>query len=156
MTPELAQGGAQRDFSGGSAIQVNMCHLGIVGSGIPHRSNFRTTRVAAATLGPALLPLVAELKDYCNLNALPCFPSCSVVILRLQGSEAMGLHAHLHDGVPMALIVWREYFWVEIGGFLTPSLRDKKRYTRYIVHKGCEVRVWACKATREVPVLFSP
>ena len=51
----------------------------------------------------------------------------------------MGLHAHLHDGAPMVLLVcvgsFRGLdFGVESGGPLNPSLRDKKRHTR--VHKG--------------------
>ena len=51
----------------------------------------------------------------------------------------MVLHAHLCDGVPMALNVCVGFstggdFWVESGGQLHPSLRDKKRHTR--VHKG--------------------
>ena len=47
----------------------------------------------------------------------------------------MGLHAHLRDGAPMALIVCVGSFtggdfWVETGGLLNPSLRDKKQHTR--------------------------
>ena len=69
----------------------------------------------------------------------------------------MGLHAHLRDGAPMALISCvgsfrGPSFRVESGGLLNPSLRDKKRHTR--VCKGSEVGGWACKATREDPVLF--
>ena len=37
--------------------QVDMCHLGLVGSGIPDPSNFRTPKVAAAPLGPPYRPL---------------------------------------------------------------------------------------------------
>ena len=70
----------------------------------------------------------------------------------------MGLHAHLRDGAPMALIVrvgsFREGdFWVESGGVLNRSLRDKKQHTR--VYKGSEVGGLACKATPEAPVLFN-
>ena len=39
--------------------QVDMCHFGLVGSGNPNPSNFRATHMAAATLRPALTPLVA-------------------------------------------------------------------------------------------------
>ena len=54
----------------------------------------------------------------------------------------MGLHAHLRDGAPMALIVCVGSFtggdfWIESGGLLNPSLTDKKRHTR--VCKGREV-----------------
>ena len=70
----------------------------------------------------------------------------------------MGPHAHLRDGAPMALIVCVGSFrggdfWVESGGLLNPSPRDKKRHTR--VCKGSEVGGWACKATPEAPVLFN-
>ena len=44
-------------------------------------------------------------------------------------------------------------FWLESGGLLNPSLRDKKRHTR--VCKGREVGGWACKATPQAPVLFN-
>ena len=69
----------------------------------------------------------------------------------------MGLHAHLRDWAPMALIVCvgsfrGGYLWVESGGLLNPSMRDKKRHT--CVYKGYEVVGWACKATPEAPVLF--
>ena len=69
----------------------------------------------------------------------------------------MGLHAHLRDGVPMAMIprvgcILGGYFWVESGGLLNPSLRDKKRHT--FVCKGSAVGGRACKATPEAPVLF--
>ena len=43
-------------------------------------------------------------------------------------------------------------FWVESGGLLNPSLREKKRHTR--VCKGRAVEVWACTATPQAPVLF--
>ena len=44
----------------------------------------------------------------------------------------MGLHSHLRDGAPMALIVCvgsftGGEFWVESGGLLNPSMREKKR-----------------------------
>ena len=70
----------------------------------------------------------------------------------------MGLHAHLRDGAPKARIVCvgpfgRGDFWVDSGGLLNPSLRDKKRHTR--VCKGSEVGRWTCKATPEAPVLFN-
>ena len=70
----------------------------------------------------------------------------------------MGLHAHLRDGAPMALIVCVGSFtggdfWVESGGLLNPSLREKKRHTR--VCKGRAVEGWACTATPQAPVLFN-
>ena len=70
----------------------------------------------------------------------------------------MGLHTYLRDGAPMALIVCVRsftggYLWVESGGLLNPSLRDKKRYSR--VCNGREVGGWACKATPQAPVLFN-
>ena len=59
----------------------------------------------------------------------------------------MGLHSHLRDGAPMALIVCvgsftGGEFWVESGGLLNPSMREKKRHTR--VCKGRAVEGWAC------------
>ena len=70
----------------------------------------------------------------------------------------MGLHSHLRDGAPMALIVCvgsftGGEFWVESGGLLNPSLREKKRHTR--VCKGRAVEGWACTATPQAPVLFN-
>ena len=70
----------------------------------------------------------------------------------------MGLHAHLRDRAPMALIVCvgsftGGEFWVESGGPLNPSVREKKRHTR--VCKGMAVEGWACKATAQAPVLFN-
>ena len=70
----------------------------------------------------------------------------------------MGLHAHSRDGAPMALIVcvgsfMGGEFWVESGGVLNPSLRDKKRHTR--VCKGRAVGGWACKVTPRASVLFN-
>ena len=70
----------------------------------------------------------------------------------------MGLHAHLRDGAPMALIVCVGSFtggdfWVDSGGLLNPSPRDKKRHTR--VFNGRAVGAWACKATPQAPVLFN-
>ena len=52
-----------------------------------------------------------------------------------QGMEDVGLYAHLRDGAPMALVVCLGSFrggdsWVDSGGLLNPSLRDKKRHTR--------------------------
>ena len=79
---------------------------------------------------------------------------CSIQAARPQGTDTMGLHAHLRDGAPMALIVCvgsftRGDFWVESGGLLNPSLREKKRHTR--VCKGRAVEGWACKATPQAP-----
>ena len=59
----------------------------------------------------------------------------------------MGLHSHLRDGAPMALIVCvgsftGGEFWVESGGLLNSSMREKKRHTR--VCKGRAVEGWAC------------
>ena len=42
-------------------------------------------------------------------------------------------------------------FWVESGGLLNPSMRDKKRLTR--VCNGRELRAY--KATPEAPLLFN-
>ena len=44
-------------------------------------------------------------------------------------------------------------FWVESGGLLNPSMREKKRHTR--VCKGRAVEGWACTATPQAPVLFN-
>ena len=85
--------------------QVDMCHFGLVGSGNPNPSNFRATHMAAATLRPALTPLVADLNGYCTSNAPPWFTWCSIQIVRPQGTDTVGLHSHLRDGAPMALIV---------------------------------------------------
>ena len=138
--------------------QVDMCHFGLVGSGNPNPSNFRATHMAAATLRPALTPLVADLNGYCTSNAPPWFTWCSIQIVRPQGTDTMGLHSHLRDGAPMALIVCvgsftGGEFWVESGGLLNPSLREKKRHTR--VCKGRAVEGWACTATPQAPVLFN-
>ena len=138
--------------------QVDMCHLGLVGSGNPNPSNFRATHMAAATLRPPLSPLVVGLNEYCTWNAPSWFTWCSIQVVRPQGTDTMGLHAHLRDGAPMALIVCVGSFkggdfWVESGGVLNPSLRDKKRHTR--VCKGREVGGWACKAPPEAPVWFN-
>ena len=78
-----------------------------------------------ATLPPPLPPLVAGLNEYCNLNAPPWFTWCSIWVVRPQGREAMGAHAHLRAGAPMALIVCvgsfkGGEFWVEIGGGRIP------------------------------------
>ena len=139
--------------------QVDMCHFGLVGSGIPNPSNFRATHMAAATLRPALTPLVADLNGYCTSNAPPLwFTWCSIQIVRPQGTDTMGLHSHLRDGAPMALIVCvgsftGGEFWVEGGGLPNPSMREKKRHTR--VCKGRAVEGWACTATPQAPVLFN-
>ena len=85
--------------------QVDMCHFGLVGSGNPNPSNFMATHMAAATLRPALTPLVADLNAYCTSNAPPWFTWSSIQVFRPQGTDTMGLHAHLRDGAPMALIV---------------------------------------------------
>ena len=79
---------------------------------------------------------------------------CSIQVVRPQGTDTMGLHAHLPDGAPMALIVCVGSFtggdsWVESGGLLNPSLREKRRHTR--VCKGRAVEGWACKATPQAP-----
>ena len=102
--------------------QVEMCHFGLVGSGNPNPSNFRATHMAAATLRPPLTPLVVGLNEYCTWNAPPWFTWCSIQVVRPQGTDTMGLHAHLRDGAPMALIVCVRFFtggdfWVESGGF---------------------------------------
>ena len=55
--------------------QVDMCHFGLVGSGNPNPSNFRATHMAAATLRPALTPLVADLNGYYSAGGvLHCTP----------------------------------------------------------------------------------
>ena len=110
---------------------------------------------ANATLRPALTPLVADLNGYCTSNAPPWFTWCSIQIVRPQGTDTMGLHSHLRDGAPMALIVCvgsftGGEFWVESGGLLNPSLREKKRHTR--VCTGRAVEGWACTATPQAPV----
>ena len=94
-------------FRGGQryGAQVDMWHLGLVGSGNPNPSNFRSIRVAATTLKPVLPPLVVGFHEYCNRTAPPWFTWCSLQIVRPQATETMGLHAHLCDGAPMALIV---------------------------------------------------
>ena len=78
--------------------------------------------------------------------------------VRPQGTDTMGLHAHWRDGAPMAVIVCvgsftGGEFWVESGGLLNPSMREKKRHTR--VCKGRAVEGWACTATPGAPVLFN-
>ena len=110
--------------------QVDMCHFGLVGSGNPNSSNFRATHMAAATLRSSLSPLVVDLNEYCTCNAPPWFTSCSIQVVRPQGTDTMDLHAHSRDGAPMALIVGvgsftGGEFWVESGGLLNPSLRKK-------------------------------
>ena len=131
-----------------------MCHFGLVGRGNPNPSNFRATHMGAATLRPSLNPLVVELNEYCTWSAPPWFTWCSMQVVRPQGTDTMGLHAHLRDGAPMALILCVGSFTggdfcVESGGLLNPSLRDKKRHTR--VCKGRAVEGWACKATPPSP-----
>ena len=86
--------------------------------------------MAATPLGPPLPPLVARLNEYCNRDATPWFTWVSIQIVHPQGTETMGLHAHLRDWAPMMLIVCvgsfkLGEFWVENGGLLNPSLRDK-------------------------------
>ena len=44
------------------------------------------------------------LNGYCTSNAPPWFTWCSIRIVRPQGTDTMGLHSHLRDGAPMALI----------------------------------------------------
>ena len=44
-------------------------------------------------------------------------------------------------------------FWMESGGLLNPSMREKKRHTR--VCKGRALEGWACTATPQAPVLFN-
>ena len=102
--------------------------------------------------------MVVDLNEYCTSNAPPWFAWCSIQVVRPQGTDTMGLHAHLRDGAPMALIVCvgsftGSDFWVESGGLLNPSLREKKRHTR--VCKGRAVEGWACTATPQAPVLFN-
>ena len=130
--------------------QVDMCHFGFLGSANPNPST--------ATLRPPLTPLVVSLNEYCTWNAPPWFTWCSIQVVRPHGTDSMGPHAHLRDGAPMALIVCVGSltggdFWVEGGGLLHPSMRDKKRHTR--VCKGRAVEGWACKATPQAPVLFN-
>ena len=84
---------------------MDMCHVGLVGSGNPNPSDFRATHMAAAALRPPLTPLLVGLNEYCTWNAPPCFTWCSIQVVRPQGTDTMGLHAHLRDGAPMALIV---------------------------------------------------
>ena len=137
---------------------MDMCHFGLVGSGKPDPSNFRSSRVAAATLRPPLHPLVAGLNEYCTRNVPPWFTSCSIQIVRPQGIETMGLHAHLRDGAAVALILCMGSFrggvlWLGSGGLLNSSLRGKKQHTR--VCKGSETGGSACKGTQEAPVLFT-
>ena len=85
--------------------QVDMCHLGLVGSGNPNTSNFRSTRMVAATLRPLLTPVVVGLNEYCTRNAPPWFTWCSIQVVHPQGTDTMGLHAHSGDGAPMARVV---------------------------------------------------
>ena len=86
--------------------QVDMCHFGLVRSGNPNPSNMRSAHMAATTLKPPLSALVVGLNEYCTRNAPPWFTLCSIQVVRPQGTDTMGLiHAHLRDGVPMALIV---------------------------------------------------
>ena len=138
--------------------QVDMFHFGLVGSGNLNPSSFRATHIAAATLWSPLTPLVVGLNEYCTWNAPPWFTWCSIQVVRPQGTDTMGLHAHLHDRAPMAPIacvgsfMGRE-FWSESGGMLNSSLRHKKRHTR--VCKGREVGGGACKATPQAPLLFN-
>ena len=70
---DLPRGLPQGIFRGEEryGAQVDMCHLGLFGSGNPNPSNFRSTRMAAATLRPLLTPLVVGLNEYCTRNAPP-------------------------------------------------------------------------------------
>ena len=43
--------------------------------------------------------------------------------------------------------------WLEGGGLLDPSIKDKKRHTR--VHEVSEFQGWACQAMAEALVLFN-
>ena len=81
---------------------MDMCHFGLVGSGNPNPSNCRATHMAAATLRPSLTPLVVDLNEYCTWNAPPWFTWCSIQVVRAQGTDTMGLHAHLRDWAPGA------------------------------------------------------
>ena len=136
---------------------VDMCHRGLVGSGNPNPSNFRATHIAADSLRPPLTPLVVGLNESCTWNAPPWLTWCGIQFVRPEGTDSMDFRTHLRDGTHMALIVCvgsftTRDFWVESGGLLTPSLRDKRRHTR--VCKGRGVGGWACKATPQAPVLF--
>ena len=67
----------------------------------------------------------------------------------------MGLHAHLRDGAPMALIVCvgsftRDCVREENGGLINHSLREKKS-TR--VHKASKVQGLVCNTTPQARVL---
>ena len=110
---------------------------------------------ATATLRPSLTSLVVDVNEYCTWNAKPWFTWCSIQVVRPQGTDTMGLHAHLRDGAPMVCVgsFAGGRFWVESGGMLNPSLREKRRHTR--VCKGRAVEGWACKATPQAPVLFN-
>ena len=74
-----------------------MCHLGLVKSKSPNHSNFRWTKVGAATLRPFCTPLVVGLNEYCTCNAPPWFTWCGIQVVGPQEIETMGLHAHLRD-----------------------------------------------------------
>ena len=133
---------------------MDMCHFGLVGSGNPNPSNFRATHMAAATLRPPLTPLVVELNEYCTGNALPWFTWCSIQVVLPQGTDTMGLHAHLRDALIVCVGSFTGvHFWVESGGLLNPSPRQKERHTR--VCKCKAVEGWACKATPQAPALFN-
>ena len=98
--PKCIFGGQER-----YGVEVHMSHFGLVGSGNPNPSNFRSTHMAASTLRPPINPLVAGLNEYCTRNAPPWFTWCSFQVVRPQGTDTMGLHAHLREGARMALIV---------------------------------------------------
>ena len=70
--------------------QVDMCHFVLGGRGNPNPSNFRSIRMAAATLRPPLTPLVVRLNEYCTWIAPPWFTWCSVQVVRPQGTDTMG------------------------------------------------------------------
>ena len=87
--------------------QVDMCHFGLVGSGNPNPSNFRATHMAAATLRPALTPLVADLNAYCTSNASPWFTWCSIQVVRPKGRTPWASTPICVMGRPLSLLcVW--------------------------------------------------
>ena len=83
---------------------MDICHFGLVGSGVPNPTNFWSTKLASAKTRAPLLPLILELNRYCKSVAPPWFIWCSIQVVRPHGSEAEGLPAHLKDGSPLVLI----------------------------------------------------
>ena len=65
--------------------QVDMCHFGLVGSGNPNPSSFRSTHMAAAALRPPLTPLVVGLNGYCTWNAPPWFDGVASNLFATKG-----------------------------------------------------------------------